>query len=53
LFNISAPYADTPIRRHADTMVHCGCGYAALWPSVQNLFVLPFSSELKIVAELT
>jgi hypothetical protein len=33
----AASYADTPIRRHPDTMGHCGCGYAALWPSVQNL----------------
>jgi hypothetical protein len=23
-------FADTPIRRHADTIAVCGCGYAAL-----------------------
>jgi hypothetical protein len=34
LLKISASFADTPIRRHADTMVHCGCGYAALRSSV-------------------
>ena len=30
-------YADTPIRRHR---VLCGCGYAALWPSVRVLCLL-------------
>jgi hypothetical protein len=32
-------YADTPIRRYADTGIRCGCGFPALCPYVQILFV--------------
>jgi hypothetical protein len=28
----------SPVRRHADTIAFCGCGYAALWSSVKKLF---------------
>jgi hypothetical protein len=27
---VARRYADTPIRRYADTMPFCGCGFAAL-----------------------
>src|SRR5258708_39894564 len=30
-------HADTPIRRYADTIAICGCGYGALRPTVQKV----------------